>query len=103
MKKLLLIFCLCSVALGTQLAFNGGQLSPKLKYRIDLDRRSTACEELENMMVSPRGRAYKRVGTEMIDDANCTDNVRLIPFEYSTNDAYVLEFTHNSIGFFRTP
>jgi len=46
--------------------------------------------------------AYKRPGTEFIDDANSTSNVRLIPFEYSDSDAYVLELGHEYIGFLRT-
>lgn len=35
-------------------------------------------------------------------DPNDRDNIRLIPFEYSTDDAYVLDFGHEYIGFLRT-
>jgi hypothetical protein len=38
-------------------------------------------------------------GFESADDRN---NIRLIPFEHSTDDAYVLEFGHKFIGFLRT-
>ncbi len=104
MKKIFIIFllCLATVAIGTQLSFNSGQLSPLVKYRVDLDIRSMGAEKLENVMVKPTGMAYKRPGTEFVDDANSTSNVRLIPFEYSTDDAYPLEFGHKYIGFFRT-
>lgn len=59
-------------------------------------------EKLENIMVKPTGMAYKRPGTEFVDDANSTSNVRLIPFEYSVDDSYVLEMGNGYIGFFRT-
>ena len=104
MKKIFIIFLLClvTVAIATQLSFNSGQLSPLVKYRVDLDIRSMGAEQLENVMVKPTGMAYKRPGTEFVDEANDTVNIRLIPFEYSTDDSYVLEFGDDYIGFFRT-
>ena len=103
MKKYIILFLLlCSIAAGTQLSFNSGQLSELMKWRVDIDKRSMACEELENILVRAQGMAYKRPGTEYVDDALVKSNVRLMPFEYSTDDSYVLEFSHESIGFFRT-
>lgn len=101
-KYLIVLLFLTSVAIGTQLSFNSGQLGPLVKYRVDTDRHSMGAEQLENILVRAKGMAYKRPGTEYIDDANDTVNVRLIPFEYSDDDAYVLEFGHGYIGFFRT-
>ena len=103
MKKYIVIFLfLCSLALGTQLSFNSGQLSEMMKYRIDVEKHSMGCETMENVLVRPKGLAYKRPGTELVDETLVKSNVRLIPFEYSDSDAYALEFTHESIGFFRT-
>lgn len=103
MKKLILIiFCLCGLALGTQLSFNSGQQSRLMKYRVDVDNHSMAAEELTNIVVRNKGMASKRPGTEFIDNSLVTDNVRLFPWEHSTDDSYALEFSHNSIGFFRT-
>jgi hypothetical protein len=107
MKTWKLIFisaCLVSVAAATQLSFNSGQMSPLMKYRVDMDTRSMAAEELTNILVRHKGMALKRPGTEFIDDVNDVNdtNIRLIPFEYAENDAYVLEFQHAEIGFFRT-
>jgi len=91
------------MAAATQLGFNSGQLSELMKWRVDLDKRTMASEELENILVRAKGLAYKRPGTEFVDDANSTTvNVRLMPFEFSTDDSYVLELTHEKIGFFRT-
>ena len=102
MKKCLIILFLCSLAVGAQLSFKWGRMSPLMKYRVDMDNHSMGSEQLENILVRAKGMAYKRPGTEYIDDANDTVNVRLVPFEYSTNDADVLEFSHKYIGFLRT-
>ncbi len=106
MKKIFIIFllCLATVAIATQLSFNSGQLSTKMKWRVDMDIRTMGAEKLENVMVKPTGMAYKRPGTEFVDDsvAKVDADVRLIPFEYSVNDAYVIEMRHGFIGFFRT-
>jgi len=77
---------------ATQLSFNAGRQSPLMKYRVDMDNHSMASEELTNIIVRAKGRASKRPGTEYVDDANSTSNVRLIPWEHSTDDSYVLEF-----------
>ena len=98
----LLLLLLCSLAAGTQLSFNSGRLSRLIKYRVDIDKRSMGAEQLDNVIVKSTGMAYKRPGTEYVDDANSTSNVRLFTFEYSTDDAYPLEFGHKYIGFFRT-
>ena len=102
MKKFIIILFITSIAIGTQLSFNSGQLSPLMKYRIDVEKHSMGCETMENVLVRPKGLAYKRPGTEFIDNSLVENNVRLIPFEFSSDDAYVLEFTDKSIGFFRT-
>ena len=103
MKKYIIIFLLlCSIALGTQLSFNSGQLSPLVKYRIDLEKRSMGAEEMENVLVRSKGMTFKRPGTEFIDETESTENIRLLPFEFSTNDSYVIELSHGRISFLRT-
>ena len=99
---LLTIVLIGSIAAATQLSFNSGQLSPLMKYRVDTDKHTMGAEELENIIVRSKGRASRRPGSEYIDDANSTSNVRLVPFEFSDSDAYALEFGHEYIGFFRT-
>ena len=101
-KYLIILLFLCTLAMGTQLSFNSGQLSEMMKWRVDTDKRTMGAEELENVLVRPKGLAYKRPGTELVDETLVKSNVRLVPFEFSTNDSYVLEFTDKSIGFFRT-
>lgn len=105
---LLLTFCILNssftilFALTTQLSFNSGQLSPLMKYRVDTDKHTMGAEVMENVLVRPEGMAYKRPGTELVDETLVKSNVRLLPFESADDDAYALEFSHESIGFFRT-
>ena len=101
-KYVVILLFLSSLAFATQLSFNSGQLGPLMRFRVDTDKYSMGAQEMENVLVRPKGMAYKRPGTEYIDDANSTSNVRLIPFESSTDDAYPMEFGHKYIGFFRT-
>ena len=101
-KYLIILLFLCTLAMGTQLSFNSGQLSEMMKYRVDTDKRTMGAEELENVLIRASGMAFKRPGSEFVDDANSTSNVRLIPFEYAANDAYMIEFGHEYISFFRT-
>lgn len=81
-------------------SFTGGEWSPRLHGRVDIDKYQTACEVLQNMVLYPHGGITRRMGMEYIEDAK-TNDVRLIPFEYNREQAYVLEFGHNYIRFFR--
>ena len=85
-----------------QNAFNAGEVSGLVKYRIDLAQYRSACQTVENFTVTPQGSAIRRPGTRYIADANDVSSVRLIPFTYSTSDAYVLEFGDGYVEFFRT-
>lgn len=93
-----------SIANGATIynSFNSGELSPGLKYRVDVDKRYMGVATLENILVRPQGRAHKRPGTEYVADVNNSGEVRLFPFEYKEEDSYAIMFKHESIGFFRT-
>jgi hypothetical protein len=82
-----------SKASPIQTAFNAGELSPRLEGRVDLEKYSSGCRTLENFLPLVQGGAMKRSGfrfvKEVKDSAAAT---RLIPFEFSTDQAYVLEF-----------
>jgi hypothetical protein len=81
-------------------SFTGGEWSPRLHGRVDIAKYNTACEILQNMVIYPHGGITRRMGLEYIEDAKVA-NVRLIPFEYNREQAYVLEFGENYIRFFR--
>lgn len=81
-------------------SFTGGEWSPRLQGRMDIQKYNTSCEILKNMVIYPHGGITRRMGLEYIENAK-TNNVRLIPFEYNREQAYVLEFGENYIRFFR--
>jgi len=84
-----------------QSSFNAGELSPKLKGRIDLTKFRAGCETMENFIPQIYGPATKRSGTRFVREVKTSANkTRLIPFEYSTEQAYVLEFGHQYIRFY---
>jgi len=98
---LLFVLLICFLANASLInSFNAGQLGELLKYRVDLDKQHMGVETLENMIVKQQGAAVRRPGTEYIADANNVYS-RLIPFEYATADAFVLDFGHETVNFFK--
>lgn len=81
-------------------SFTGGEWSPRLHGRVDIQKYTSACEVLQNMIIYPHGGVTRRPGFEYIENAK-TDVVRLVPFEYNREQAYVLEFSNLTIRFFR--
>ena len=75
--------------------FTGGELSPRLDGRTDLTKYSAGCSTLENLVVYPHGSAARRPGSTFIAEVADSDNkTRLIPFEFSTTQTYMLEFSN---------
>jgi hypothetical protein len=76
-----------------QRAFSGGELAPSLHARSDLAKYSSGAKTLRNMFVLPHGGASNRPGTKFIAEVkNSAARVRLIPFQFSSSQTYVLEF-----------
>mgnify|MGYP003631235618 FL=1 len=75
--------------------FTGGELSPRLDGRTDLTKYTSGCATLENLIVYPHGSAARRPGSTFIAEvANSANKTRLIPFEFSTTQTYMLEFSN---------
>jgi hypothetical protein len=82
--------------------FTGGELSPRLDGRNDLTKYSSGCKTLENMIVYPHGSAARRPGTQFVFEVkDSTKKTRLIPFEFSTTQTYMLEFGNQYIRFYK--
>ena len=82
--------------------FTGGELSPRLDGRNDLAKYSTGCKTLENMIVYPHGSAARRSGTQYVAEVkDSSKETRLIPFEFSTTQTYILEFGNQYIRFYK--
>ena len=72
--------------------FTAGELSPRLDGRTDLQKYFQGCKTLQNMVIHPHGGATRRPGTKFIAETKSSGEARLIPFEFSTTQTYVLEF-----------
>jgi len=82
--------------------FTGGELSPRLDGRNDLAKYSSGCKTLQNMIVYPHGSASRRPGTNFVAEVeNSAEKTRLIPFEFSTTQTYILEFGDQYIRFYK--
>lgn len=81
--------------------FRAGEISPKLEGRIDLEKYNEAAQTLNNMLVYPSGGATRRPGTYFAGRTKDGGEVRLINFEYSDEQAYVLEFGNNYVRFYK--
>lgn len=85
-----------------QTNFTGGEISPRLLGRVDLTKYTSSVQRCENFICFPHGGITKRSGTRFIAEVkDSTKKVRLIPFIFSTVQAYVLEFGHNYVRFYR--
>ena len=82
--------------------FTAGELSPRLDGRTDLGKYFNGSKTLENMVVHPHGAATRRPGTKFIHEVKTSSaQTRLIPFEFSTTQTYIMEFGHQYIRFFK--
>lgn len=91
-----------AVSIPMQTAFNGGKFGRKLKGRTDLARYSFGCETMQNFFPTVQGPAIKRSGTKFVKDAiSPTVESRLIPFEFSDEQSYMLEFGVGEIRMYR--
>ena len=82
--------------------FTAGELSPRLDGRNDLAKYSAGCATVENMVIYPHGAAARRPGTQYVASVKTPANkTRLIPFEFSTEQTYILEFGNQYIRFYR--
>ena len=82
--------------------FTAGELSPRLDGRTDLSKYFNGCKTLENMVVHPHGAATRRPGTKFIHEVKTSSaQTRLIPFEFSTTQTYIMEFGNQYIRFFK--
>src|SRR5690554_348698 len=82
-------------------ALNAGEFSPLLRGRVDIDKYARACEKLENFLPQIQGPVKKRPGTRFVAEVKDSEKkVRLIPFEFSNQQAYILEFGDKYIRFY---
>lgn len=78
-----------------QPSFAAGELAPALWSRVDLAKYHVGLRTCRNFLVSPTGGIFNRTGTQFIGEVKDSRRAtRLIPFQFSTQQTYVLEFGH---------
>lgn len=100
------VVCLVSLAwaASTHLIitnFTAGELSPLMEGRTDMAKYQSGCLTLENFFIYPHGPATVRPGMEFVAETkDSSKRSRLIPFQFSTEQAYILEFGDQYIRFY---
>lgn len=79
-------------------SFSGGEISPEMVGRIDDAKYQQGASSLENMIASALGPAEKRPGFQFVKATKGNGIARLIPFQFSTTQTFVVEVGE---GYFR--
>ncbi len=76
-----------------QPSFTAGELSSALGARVDLAKFSTGLRKAINIFIHAHGGASNRAGTEFIAEVkNSAHFAGMIPFQFNTEQSYILEF-----------
>jgi hypothetical protein len=76
-----------------QRSFSGGELAPSLHARVDLAKYQSGCKTLRNFFCHAHGGVSNRPGLRYVATVkDSAARVRLIPFQFSSSQTYVLEF-----------
>lgn len=84
-----------------QTNFTAGEIDPLLRSRVDIKSYENGLETAQNVLCQPQGGITRRNGLRYINSLpntgseSAANGVRLVPFEFSTSDSYMLAFTHN--------
>ncbi|MFZ5692455.1 MAG: hypothetical protein ACOY5F_14495 [Pseudomonadota bacterium] len=85
-----------------QPSFTAGELSPALSARVDLAKYGSGLKTAINLFIHPHGGASNRAGTQFIREVKASANVtRVIPFQFNTEQSYILEFGNQYFRIFR--
>lgn len=82
--------------------FSAGETSPLFTARLDLEKYNQSLGTAENIILLPQGGFTSTWGTQFVAEVKDSLRVtRLEDFRFSTEQAYMLEFGHGYIRFFR--
>jgi len=92
-----------SVTLQTN--FTTGEIDPLLTSRIDINQYYNGLDKARNVLIQPQGGVIRRPGLEYVDTipsaANPQNGCRLVPFEFSTSQSYMLLFVNNRMYIYK--
>ena len=82
--------------------WTAGELSQDLFGRVDITKYQNGAETIENFIVQPHGGISRRPGTRFVKEVKSSSaKTRLIPFEFSTTQAYCIEFGNLYVRFYK--
>jgi hypothetical protein len=90
-----------------QTNFSTGELDPLLRSRVDLAQYNNALSKATNVVVQPQGGIRRRPGLKYMAELpnsstpSAANGVRLVPFEFSVDDSYMLCFTPSRMYVFK--
>tara|TARA_Y100001937_G_scaffold58525_1_gene80302 strand:- start:40 stop:2238 length:2199 start_codon:yes stop_codon:yes gene_type:complete len=85
-----------------QTNFSVGELDPLLRARTDLSQYQNALEEATNVIIQPQGGLKRRDGLKFIYDFGTSfTDFKLIPFEFSVTDSFLLALVVGRIYVFK--
>ena len=90
-----------------QTNFTAGEIDPLLRSRVDIKSYENGLETAQNVLCQPQGGITRRNGLRYINalpnsgTESAANGVRLVAFEFSTSDSYMLCFTHNRMHVYK--
>lgn len=81
--------------------FNAGELTDLLDGRVDVEAYFKGAKVLENFFITPYGAIKRRPGTYFVAETKDSSKAsRLIPFQFSATQAYIIEFGDQYMRFY---
>ena len=94
-----------SRAVTLQTNFTTGEIDPLLTSRIDINQYYNGLDKARNVLIQPQGGVVRRPGLEYVGTipsaANPQNGSRLVPFEFSTSQSYMLLFVNNRMYIYK--
>ena len=86
----------------TQKSFTGGELSPALYTRNELEKYSIGAKKIKNGFIHQEGSVSNRAGLEFIGEVkDSSKKCRLIPFSFNTEQTYIIELGNQYARFIK--
>ena len=89
--------------INIQTNFTVGEIDPLLRGRIDLAQYYSGLKTARNVVVLPQGGVRRRPGLKFIHalPSSASDGVVLVPFEFSTSDAYMFAIVNQRVYIYK--
>lgn len=85
-----------------QTNFTGGEISPLMYGRVDVKKYQNGASRARNCLIRPQGGGWSRHGSSKMSKGWLgADRIRLLPFVFSDQQKYLMEFGQNYIHFFK--